>query len=149
MRTLIAVVLGVLLGAGIAAGGYLWAMTVPTKMLWAEPGGEVFEHIDRYSRWRLEGNKVVIDGFCISACTLVLTLVPDVCATKWARFGFHSASTFGPMGRVHSKWATDLVWSMYPEGLKVELRKRGWDGGEHPGLLFLTRDEMGGSVRFC
>ena len=40
------------------------------------------------------GTDVVIDGKCLSACTMVLGLVPSkqICVTPRARFGFHAAS---------------------------------------------------------
>ena len=42
---------------------------------------------------RSSGERVVVDGNCLSACTLVLGMIAHdhICATQRARFGFHAA----------------------------------------------------------
>ena len=39
----------------------------------ASPGGEVGPFLELFERVRASGERVVIDGPCLSACTLVLT----------------------------------------------------------------------------
>jgi hypothetical protein len=41
----------------------------------ASPGGQVGPFLDLFERVRASGERVVIDGPCLSACTLVLTRV--------------------------------------------------------------------------
>lgn len=40
----------------------------------ASPGGQVGPFLDLFERVRASGERVVIDGPCLSACTLVLSL---------------------------------------------------------------------------
>ena len=42
----------------------------------ASPGGEVGPFLDLFERIGASGQRVVVDGPCLSACTLVLTVVP-------------------------------------------------------------------------
>ena len=42
----------------------------------ASPGGQVGPFIDLFDKVRESGERVVIDGPCLSACTLVLSMVP-------------------------------------------------------------------------
>src|SRR5712672_1804059 len=43
----------------------------------ASPGGQVGPFLDLFERVRASGERVVIDGPCLSACTLGLTMVPS------------------------------------------------------------------------
>ena len=56
-------------------------------------GGYVEEYKARYERIRENGERVIIDGICNSACTLVLGIVPlqRICVTPRASLGFHQA----------------------------------------------------------
>jgi hypothetical protein len=59
----------------------------------ASPGGQVGPFLDLFDRVRESGERVVIDGPCLSACTLVLMTVPEerICVTRRAVLGFHRA----------------------------------------------------------
>ena len=59
-------------------------------------GGQVGPFLDLYEKVRASGERVVIDGPCLSACTLVLSMVPNerICVTRRAVLGF-----FTPRGR--------------------------------------------------
>jgi len=59
----------------------------------ASPGGQVGPFLDLFDRVRASGERVVIDGPCLSACTLVLMTVPEerICVTRRAVLGFHAA----------------------------------------------------------
>src|SRR5262245_12084470 len=56
-------------------------------------GGYVEEYKAKYKRVREKGERVIIDGICNSACTLVLGIVPmnKICVTPRASLGFHEA----------------------------------------------------------
>src|ERR1700724_3226482 len=82
----------------------------------ASPGGQVGPFLDLFERVRDSGERVVIDGPCLSACTLVLSLVPNdrICVTRRAVLGFHAARSVDAAGRL--RWepqATDLVLQAY------------------------------------
>ena len=63
-------------------------------------GGEVGQFIDMFDRQRKSRDRVVIDGPCLSACTLVLSAVPKdrICVTRRAILGFHAARLIDPRG---------------------------------------------------
>ncbi len=48
---------------------------------------------------------MVIDGPCLSACTLVLSIVPGerICVTKRAVLGFHAARSVDRRGRFYAE----------------------------------------------
>ena len=56
-------------------------------------GGYVEEYKDKYKRIRDRHERVIIDGICNSACTLVFGIVPmnKICVTPRASLGFHQA----------------------------------------------------------
>ncbi|SDJ63003.1 hypothetical protein SAMN05216338_105720 [Bradyrhizobium sp. Rc2d] len=41
-----------------------------------DPGGRIGKYIYKYQRLRASGQNVIIDGFCTSACTIVLATIP-------------------------------------------------------------------------
>jgi ClpP class serine protease len=43
----------------------------------ASPGGEVGTYLELFSILRQSGQRIVIDGPCFSACTLVHSRIPD------------------------------------------------------------------------
>src|SRR5262249_22955713 len=56
-------------------------------------GGVMEAYIKRFQGWRDSGQQVWIDGTCLSACTLVLGIIPPnrICVTPRAVLGFHAA----------------------------------------------------------
>src|ERR1700753_3584463 len=86
----------------------------------ASPGGQVGPFLDLFERVRNSGERVVIDGPCLSACTLVLSTVPAdrICVTRRAVLGFHAARSMDRRGRMYAEHeATDLVLRADPSGL--------------------------------
>ena len=61
-------------------------------------GGEVTEYLRLFALLRQSGERIVIDGPCFSACTLVLTTIPTsrICVTRKAVLGFHAARVERP-----------------------------------------------------
>jgi hypothetical protein len=68
-------------------------------------GGEVSRFLDLFEGVRKTGNRVVIDGPCLSACTLVLSVVPNsrICVTRRAILGFHAARLIDRHGRLYAQ----------------------------------------------
>ena len=56
-------------------------------------GGEVSSYLAVFARVRQSGDRVIIDGRCVSACTLVLSTIPNnrICVTRRAVLGFPCA----------------------------------------------------------
>src|SRR5690348_336562 len=93
-------------------------------------GGYVEEYKAKYAKIRDRGERVVIDGICNSACTLVLGIVPlnRVCVTPKASLGFHQAYydkawTFGL--KVTSYAGTADLVSYYPPSVKDWIARHG------------------------
>src|SRR6266567_3582930 len=71
----------------------------------ASPGGQVGPFLYLFERLRESGERVVIDGPCLSACTLVLSTVPNerICVTRRAILGFHAARSMDARGRMYAE----------------------------------------------
>ena len=93
-------------------------------------GGYVEEYKVKYKRIRDKGERVIIDGICNSACTLVFGIVPmnKICVTPKASLGFHlayydKAFTFGI--KVTSAEGPSDLMSYYPDTVKDWIRRNG------------------------
>lgn len=93
-------------------------------------GGYVTEYKAKYERIRDRKERVIIDGICNSACTMVFGIVPmnKVCVTPRASLGFHlayfdKAFTFGI--KVMSDEGTSDLMSYYPQPLKAWIGRNG------------------------
>src|ERR1700729_1972039 len=97
----------------------------------SDPGGEVSSYVQKYEAVRASGERVVIDGPCLSACTLLLGIVPrsHICVTQQAVLGFHAASYYDDASRslAPTREGSRLVMQIYPAEI------RGWIG-RHRGL---------------
>src|ERR1700704_2898776 len=67
----------------------------------ADPGGQIGPYLENLVALRGSGERVIIDGPCLSACTLVLGVIPRerICVTSRARLGFHAAWHPGDNGQ--------------------------------------------------
>ena len=91
-------------------------------------GGQIGPYINQYSAVRNSGEWVAIDGVCLSACTLVLGIVPPnrICVTRNAILGFHSAWKPDSSGRpVLSLAGTRRLWDIYPQNIRHWINTRG------------------------
>src|SRR6476661_7774544 len=92
----------------------------------ASPGGQVGPFLDMFEEVRASGERVVIDGPCLSACTLVLSVVPSdrICVTRRAVLGFHAARSVDRRGRTYSEpQASELVLEAYPTAVRGWIRR--------------------------
>ena len=92
------------------------------------PGGQVGPFLDLFERVRASGEIVVIDGPCLSACTLVLSVVPNdrICVTRRAVLGFHAARSIDRRGRLYAEpEASEAVLDAYPAPVRDWIRRRG------------------------
>ncbi len=93
-----------------------------------DAGGRIGTYVQTYSAIRDSGERVVIDGACLSACTLVLGIVPRsrICVTSRAALGFHAAWVPGPHGQpVRSEAGTQALWELYPQHVRRWITARG------------------------
>jgi hypothetical protein len=137
----------VVAGAILLASG---ASSASATMLISEDrGGQIGQYLQAFASLRSSGEKVVIDGNCFSACTLVVGLIPRerICATSRARLGFHAAWMPDESGRpVTSPMGTQALWNIYPRKVRSWI---GRHGGLTRKMLFLQGDELASIVPSC
>jgi hypothetical protein len=115
----------------------------------ASPGGQVGPFLDLFDRVRASGERVVIDGPCLSACTLVLSVVPNerICVTRRAVLGFHGARSMDRRGRLYAEpEASEAVLEAYPVAVRGWIRRR---GGLNSRLLLLRGRELAAIYPSC
>ena len=113
------------------------------------PGGEVGPFLDLFEQIRNSGERVVIDGPCLSACTLVLSMVPNerICVTRRAILGFHAARSIDRRGRTYAEpEASEQVLEAYPSAVRSWIRRR---GGLTSRLLVLRGRELAAIYPSC
>lgn len=112
-------------------------------------GGQIGHYLQAFAMLRSSGENVVIDGNCLSACTLILGLIPraKICATPRARFGFHAAWMPDTDGHpVTSPMGTQALWNIYPAPVKRWINSH---GGLSRKMIFLQGRDLGGIVPSC
>ncbi|AMN40060.1 hypothetical protein [Rhodoplanes sp. Z2-YC6860] len=94
----------------------------------SSPGGPVLPYVQVFEAVRDSGERVAIDGPCLSACTLVLSIVPPerICITRRAVLGFHAARSIDDRGRTRAEpGASRVVLETYPPAVQQWIRARG------------------------
>jgi len=112
-------------------------------------GGRMGAYVDKYQGLRSSGEMVIIDGDCLSACTLVLGSVPHdrICVTSRAKLGFHAAWNPASNGRRKTNTeATHTLYSMYPSEVQRWIDQR---GGLSPRMIFLSGRDLAAMYRRC
>jgi hypothetical protein len=115
----------------------------------ASPGGQVGPFIELFDRVRASGERVVIDGPCLSACTLVLMTVPTerICVTRRAVLGFHAARSIDRRGKIYAEpEASQAVLEAYPTPVRSWISRR---GGLTSRLLLLRGRELAAIYPRC
>src|SRR5689334_6954907 len=115
----------------------------------SSPGGPVIPYVKVFEAVRDSGERVWIDGPCMSACTLVLSIVPAerICITRRAVLGFHAARSIDGRGRVRAEpGASRIVLETYPLAVQQWIRRR---GGLTSRLLLLRGRELGEMYPRC
>ena len=130
----------------------LCALAAPARAevrILGSPGGQVGPFLDLFERVRDSGQRVVIDGPCLSACTLVLSMVPGerICVTRRAILGFHAARSMDRRGRMYAEpEASEAVLEAYPSPVRSWIRHR---GGLTSRLLLLRGRELAAIYPLC
>ena len=120
-----------------------------TMRIVEDHGGQVGKYLQAFAKVRSTGERVIIDGDCLSACTMVLGLVPSkqICVTPRARFGFHAASMPNNDGRlVTSTLATQMLWGIYPASVRRWINQH---GGLSRRMVYLEGRSLEGIVATC
>jgi hypothetical protein len=112
-------------------------------------GGIVGNYLELFSRVRRSGERVVIDGPCLSACTLVLSTIPRsrICVTPRAVLGFHAPAIIDQEGhRYRSREATKAVMATYPPSVQAWIRRH---GGLKNDLIYLRGRQLAALYPRC
>jgi hypothetical protein len=115
----------------------------------SSPGGEVREYLEIFELLRQSGERIVIDGPCLSACTLVLSTIPHsrICVTRRAVLGFHAARWIDTAGRTYSAAdETRMLVATYPEAVQAWIKRR---GGLKQKAIFLRGRELAALYPRC
>ena len=145
--TITRIILTVLLGVALWACATLFARA-DVRIL-ESPGGQVGPFLDLFDRVAASGERVIIDGPCMSACTLVLSVVPEerICVTRRAVLGFHAARSIDRRGRMYAEpEASQLVLQAYPGPVRSWIVQH---GGLTSRLLLLRGRDLAAIYRSC
>jgi hypothetical protein len=115
-----------------------------------DPGGEVSSYVQKFQQMRESGERIVIDGPCLSACTLLTGIVPrdHVCVTHRAVLGFHAASYYDDASRslVPTREGSRVVMRLYPAEIRSWINRH---GGLRPQLITLRGRELTALYHAC
>jgi len=111
-------------------------------------GGDVIQYFAKYQDLQARGERVVIDGDCLSACTLVLGLVAknQRCITAKARFGFHAAWDQSGKTKVENPIGNAIFLSVYPSEILQWINKH---GGLNSKVIYLEGKDLAAIYRPC
>ena len=113
-------------------------------------GGAVDDYLRIFAQLRASGERIVIDGPCLSACTLVLSTIPKnrICVTRRAVLGFHAPQWVDPRSGRTSRTpeATRIVTQSYPAGVRAWIKKR---GGLTQKVIYLRGKELAAFYPRC
>jgi hypothetical protein len=115
----------------------------------SSPGGEVTQYLRLFEAVRATGDRVVIDGPCLSACTLLLSTIPNerICVTRRAVLGFHAARAVDRRGRIYAApEATKVVAATYPAPVRAWIARH---GGLTRRLILLRGRELAAMYPRC
>jgi hypothetical protein len=135
------------LGTALLASGVGPASA--TMYISGDRGGQIGRYLQQFASVRSSGERVVIDGNCLSACTMVLGMIPRdrICATSRARFGFHAAWMPDASGRpVTSALGTEALWKVYPGRVRHWISRH---GGLSRRMIYLQGRELSSIVPIC
>ena len=126
--------------AGALASGLAISVAYADVRIVGDRGGEVSSYIHKFRAVRDSGQRVVIDGPCLSACTLLTGIIPRdrICVTARAMLGFHAASYYDDASRslVPTREGSRLVMQLYPPADPV-LDRPAWRA--HPAAHHVAR----------
>ena len=112
-------------------------------------GGEVGPYLQFFAAVRQSGERVIIDGPCLSACTLVLSTIPQdrICVTPRAVLGFHAARWIDQQGKHYAAPdETRIVTAAYPAGVRAWIKR---NGGLTQKLILLRGRQLAALYPHC
>jgi hypothetical protein len=131
------------------AGALTISPASATIRIAGDSGGQIGAYVQRHEAMRQSGERVVIDGPCLSACTMVLGAIPRnrICVTSRAVLGFHAAYDLDQGGRqVTSYGGTSLLMAHYPQHVRNWIARR---GGLSRQMMFLSGRNLSSMYTSC
>ena len=138
----------VLLGAAVATALSFSSASATVRIV-GDYGGQIGPYLEHLAQLRHSGERVIIDGPCLSACTMVLGVIPRdrICVTRRARLGFHAAWNPGSDGApVVSTGGTQLLMEIYPQQVRQWINRQ---GGLKQRMVYLSGRELTSMYRTC
>jgi hypothetical protein len=136
--------------AGAIASALVTCAASADVRIVGDPGGEVSSYIAKFTEIRDSGQRIVIDGPCLSACTLFTGIVPRdrVCVTRRAALGFHAASYYDDASRslVPTRHGSELVMRLYPPVVRAWINRH---GGLRPQMIVMRGRELSALYPVC
>ena len=136
--------------AGAIASALITSVACAEVRVTNDPGGEITSYVTKFENLRASGERLVIDGPCLSACTLFTAFLPprQVCVTPRAILGFHAASYYDDARQslVPTRAGTRLVMRLYPPAI------RSWivhHGGLTPRIIGMGGRELAQLYHTC
>jgi len=115
-----------------------------------DTGGEVAAYVRKYHAMRAAGEHIVIDGRCLSSCTLFSGIIPrdHVCITERAELGFHAASYYDDASRsmVPTRSGSLVVMRIYPQEVRAWINRH---GGLTPQLITMSGRDLAALYPSC
>jgi hypothetical protein len=135
---------------GALASAVVTSMASAEVRITNDPGGEITTYLSRFHDLRVSGERLVIDGPCLSACTLFTAFLPrsQVCVTPRAILGFHAASYYDDARHslVPTRAGTRLVMRLYPVTIRNWIARH---GGLTPQLIGMRGRELTALYHAC
>jgi hypothetical protein len=131
------------------AGALTISPASATIRIAGDAGGQIGAYLQRHEAMRQSGERVVIDGPCLSACTMVLGAIPRnrICVTSRAVLGFHAAYDLDQSGRqVTSRGGTSVLMHHYTKPVQNWIARR---GGLSRQMMFLSGRELSSMYASC
>jgi hypothetical protein len=136
--------------AGAFASALVATVAYADVRITNDPGGEITAYLHKFQEMRASGERLVIDGPCLSACTLFTALIPrdKVCVTARAILGFHAASYYDDASRslVPTRAGTRLVMRLYPPAIRSWIIRH---GGLTPRLIGMRGRDLAALFNTC
>ncbi len=136
----------------VAVTAFLPPASTPARAdvrILASPGGTVGGFLNLFEAVRASGERVVIDGPCLSACTLVLIALPAnrICVTRRAVLGFHAARSVDRHGHTEAEpEASHIIQDSYPAPVRSWIERH---GGLKSRVLWLRGRELAAMLPRC
>ncbi len=119
-----------------------------TVRIHGDDGGRIGTYLARFKALRVSGERVVIDGTCASACTMLLGAIPRdrICVTPQATLAFHAAWDPTPSGTEISTAGNHYLWANYPADIRNWITRH---GGLREQIIYLRGPELYAMYPLC